>query len=56
MRLPQEVIDRLLGDKDFLGSLTSLIKAATSLVNWTLIVLATTSIYKGITELISWFR
>jgi len=56
MRLPQEIIDQLLGDKDFLGSLTQLIKAATSLVNWTLIVLATTSIYRGITEIVSWFR
>ena len=56
MKLPQDFINQLLGDKDFLGSLTQLIKATTSLVNWTLIVLATTSIYRGITEIVSWFR
>lgn len=56
MRLPQEILDQLLGDKDFIGSLTNLIKATTGLVNWTLIVLVTTGIYRGVLEIGSWFH
>jgi hypothetical protein len=56
MRLPQEILDQLLGDKDFLGSLTQLIKATTGLVNWTLIVLVSTGVYRLIQEIAVWLR
>lgn len=56
MQLPKDIINQLLGDKDFLSSLTGLIKALTGLVNWTLIVLVTTGVYKVILEIASWFK
>jgi hypothetical protein len=56
MKLPIEVIDRLLGDKDFISSLTQLVKSTTGLVNWTLVVLVTTGVYRLILEIGSWFK
>jgi len=58
MRLPQEVIDRLLEkrNEDLFDSLGLLARALTGLVNWTLIVFATTSIYRAVIEIAQWFR